>query len=336
MASAPARPRPASAGPWMSAAARVAKRHRAEKKEGERRADEAVEDVGRVDRAEGDDRPGGGKDARNIGRRNAGEAGQHLAAAFPLSRNQQHGGEKCAEQNPEAGPSQPSWMEYWTRKIPPSASATPPAQTTQRVPKRSSKLGGVAGIQPGGGGAGGVGEGGRYRRSIRPAAAVPSTARWPVARSRRQMAVPRPGAPTARLPALRSIPAVGLVLPQRLKVAARQTSLRPRVQPAPEPSFPGLERYRAGRPMRVPGFRQPAWSLSRSAPRSGNSRRGHFPPSRAGAGTRCATRGKRPLRARRKSTTCIPLVGRRRVAAAAAKLQFGMLALFLNVVQEDF
>ena len=88
-----------------------------------------------------------------------------------------------------AGPSQPCWMEYWTRKMPPSASAMPPAQTTQRVPKRSSRLGGVAGIQPGCGGGGVGGERSRRWRStgsapkrrgdrsaVAPAAAVPRPA----------------------------------------------------------------------------------------------------------------------------------------------------------------
>src|SRR6187402_1304425 len=38
------------------------------------------------------------------------------------------------------GPIRPASIEYLTRKMPPSASATPPIQTVQRVPNFSSKL----------------------------------------------------------------------------------------------------------------------------------------------------------------------------------------------------
>src|SRR6185312_1735041 len=38
------------------------------------------------------------------------------------------------------GPMRPASIEYLTRKMPPSARATPPTHTTQRVPKRSSRL----------------------------------------------------------------------------------------------------------------------------------------------------------------------------------------------------
>src|SRR3954470_8956795 len=52
------------------------------------------------------------------------------------------------------GPSSPASIEYCTMKMPPRASATPPIQTTQFTPKRSSKLfAGGSGADGGGGGA---------------------------------------------------------------------------------------------------------------------------------------------------------------------------------------
>ncbi len=44
-----------------------------------------------------------------------------------------------------AGLSRPDSIEYLTRKMPPSASASPPAQTAQRAPSRLSKLSFAAG-----------------------------------------------------------------------------------------------------------------------------------------------------------------------------------------------
>src|SRR3982750_4061642 len=70
---------------------------------------------------------------------------------------------KAPKNNRKPGPIRPASMEYLTRKMPPSASATPPIQTVQRVPNFSSKLmtrGGSASTSGGAGGAGSAAGGG--------------------------------------------------------------------------------------------------------------------------------------------------------------------------------
>src|SRR6476646_1063920 len=62
---------------------------------------------------------------------------------------------KAPKNNRKPGPIRPASMEYLTRKMPPSASATPPIQTVQRVPNFSSKP--ITRSGPGGAGGGGGG-----------------------------------------------------------------------------------------------------------------------------------------------------------------------------------
>ena len=116
-------------------------RHDAEQHEGGAGHEEVVERVGRVDRRVRDRGAGRGEDARDV--RVVGDATRPTA----ISRRRVHSpaaisavASRPPRKTRTPGPIRPASIEYCTRKMPPSASASPPIQTTQLAPKRSSKL----------------------------------------------------------------------------------------------------------------------------------------------------------------------------------------------------
>ena len=145
--------------------------------------EEAVERIGRIDRREGDGGAGGGEDARDVRGRDVGDAGEnsrrrvHSPAAISAAAS------SPPRKTRTPGPIRPASIEYCTRKMPPSASASPPIQTTQLAPKRSSKL--FAGS------AGGAGGGGRQ-------AAAPAWTICSIAASSMRSAAARRGAASRR------------------------------------------------------------------------------------------------------------------------------------------
>ena len=81
-------------------------RHQAEQDEGHARRQEAVERVGGVDVGIGDGGAGRRQDARNMRRRQAGDAGELLAPAGPFAGDDERSREQRAERDPHAGAEQ--------------------------------------------------------------------------------------------------------------------------------------------------------------------------------------------------------------------------------------
>jgi hypothetical protein len=61
-----------------------------------------VERISRIDRRISHDRTGGGQDARNVRRRQAGNACKPFSSARPFADRDQGGGEQCAERDAHA------------------------------------------------------------------------------------------------------------------------------------------------------------------------------------------------------------------------------------------
>ena len=83
-----------------------AERDRAEQHEGERRRQEAVQRIGRINRGEGDRGPGGGEDRRNVRRRDGSDRRQVFLAPRDFAGGQQRQREQAAEQHAHFGAEQ--------------------------------------------------------------------------------------------------------------------------------------------------------------------------------------------------------------------------------------